>query len=250
MVKKCEIETKSGKVQGYIGEGLEIFKGIPFAEPPVGDLRFKAPVEKKSWNDVFDASSYGFCPFQGDSPIWTLWSKPEPESEDCLNLNVWTPATDGKMRPVMFWIYGGSFKTGSGIETMYDGSHLAKRGDVVIVTINYRLSSLGFLNVPGSTVNVGLLDQVAALQWVQDNIKAFGGDPNNVTIFGESAGAMSVCMLSAMPAAKGLFNRVIAQSTAIIRAATTNTSGVASKRLMRSLGLRKGDVEGLRKIPA
>jgi para-nitrobenzyl esterase len=133
---------------------------------------------------------------------------------------------------------------------MYDGSHLSKRGDVVVVTINYRLGALGFLNVPGSTVNVGLLDQVAALQWVQDNIKAFGGDPNNVTIFGESAGAMSVCMLSAMPAAKGLFNRVIAQSTAIIRAATTSTSGVASKRLMRSLGLRKGDVEGLRKIPA
>jgi para-nitrobenzyl esterase len=247
--KTSVIETKSGKVQGYLEDELEIFKGIPFAEPPVGDLRFKAPVEKKPWNDVFDASSYGFCPYQGDSPIWTLFSKPEPESEDCLNLNVWTPATDSKKRPVMVWIYGGSFKTGSGIEAMYDGSHLSKRGDVVVVTLNYRLGALGFLYIPGLTVNAGLLDQVVALQWVHDNIGKFGGDPNNVTIFGESAGATFVCALSAMPSAKGLFNRVIAQSTVDIKDAKTTTCGTASKKLMRSLGLKKGDIEGSQKIP-
>jgi len=239
------IETKSGKIQGYMKDGLEIFKNIPFAEPPLGDLRFMPPVEKKPWDDVLDASEYGFCAFQGYTALEDWFGKQEPESEDCLNLNIWTPATDGKKRPVMFWVHGGAFIMGSGISPMYDGTHLAKRGDVVIVTINYRLGSLGFLYVPGITVNVGLLDQVTALKWVHDNIEAFGGDPDNITIFGESAGAFSVLALATLPATKGLIKRVIAQSAPVIE---EKKSDKTTRSFMRSLGLKKGDLEGMRKI--
>ena len=240
------IETKSGKIQGYIEDDLEIFKNIPFAEPPVGDLRFKPPVEKKTWDGVLDASAYGFNAFQGFTMLEAWFGKQVPESEDCLNLNVWTPAADSKKRPVMVWVHGGAYITGSGASPLYDGSHLAKRGDVVIVTINYRLGIFGFLYGPPPTPNVGMLDQVAALKWVNDNIEAFGGDPNNVTIFGESAGGYSVITLAASPAAKGLFKRVISQSPPVFKDETTEK---VSKSIMRGVGIKKGDLEGLRKIP-
>ena len=247
MKKTSVIEIKSGRIQGYVENGLEIFKNIPFAEPPVGDLRFKAPVAKKLWNDVLDATEYGFCAFQGFSALEAWFGKEKPESEDCLNLNVWTPATDGKKRPVMVWIHGGSYITGSGKNPLYDGSHLARRGDVVIVTINYRLGSFGFLSVPGSNPNAGMLDQLEALKWVHDNIENFSGDPDNVTIFGESAGAYSVLSLAALPAAKGLFKRVISQSPPIFKNETTKK---VSRNIMRKLGIKKGDVEALSEISA
>jgi para-nitrobenzyl esterase len=247
MKKTRIIETKAGKIQGYIEEGVEIFKGIPYAEPPLGELRFKPPVDKKPWDDVLDASSYGFCAYQGYTPLEDWFGKLEPESEDCLSLNVWTPAADDKKRAVMMWVHGGAFIMGSGIDPMYEGSYLAKRGDIVVVTINYRLGSFGYLYVPGSTVNIGMLDQVAALRWIRDNIAAFGGDPDTVTIFGESAGAQSVCTLPAMPAAKGLFHRIIAQSAPPFN---PDKSDKISKNIMRQVGIKKGDLDGFRKIPA
>ncbi|MHA1256237.1 MAG: carboxylesterase/lipase family protein [Promethearchaeota archaeon] len=244
-MKKTElIETKSGKIQGYYENGLEIFKGIPYAEPPVGDLRLRPPVAKIPWNEALDATEYGPCSFQGYSQLEEWFGKPQPESEDCLNLNIWTPATDNKKRPVMFWIHGGAFTIGTGKDPMYDGSSLAKK-DVVVVTINYRLGVLGYLHIPGETINVGQLDQILALKWVHDNIELFGGDPDNVTIFGESAGGYAVVTLSAMAAAKGLFRRVIAQSAPFI---SPEVNSKVTKGIMRQMSLKKDDIAGLRKL--
>jgi para-nitrobenzyl esterase len=240
------INTKIGKVQGYVNDGIQIFKGIQYAEPPIGELRFRPPVAKKSWDNVLNATKYGACAYQGYSQLEEWFGKLQPESEDCLTLNIWTPATDNKKRPVMFWIHGGAFIMGAGVDPMYDGSALAKRGDVVVVTINYRLGAFGYLYIPGKTINVGQLDQILALEWVRDNIELFGGDPNNVTIFGESAGGYAVVSLCAMPAAKGLFHRVIAQSAPYIDPELSNK---ATKKIMRKLGLKKNDIEGLGKIP-
>ncbi|MHA1914742.1 MAG: carboxylesterase/lipase family protein [Promethearchaeota archaeon] len=247
-MKKTEIiKTESGNIQGYTENGIEIFKGIPFAEPPIGDLRFCPPVIKKPWDGVFDSTKYGPCAYQGFTNLEEWFGKLEHESEDCLNLNIWTPAADGKKRPVMVWIHGGAFITGSGCHEFYDGSALTKRGNVVIVTINYRLGALGYLYIPGATANVGQLDQIAALKWVHNNIEAFGGDPDNVTIFGESAGGYAVVTLPAMPAAKGLFHRVIAQSAPYF---DPEVSEKNTKTLMRKLKVKKGDIDALRKLPA
>ena len=246
MNKTAIIETRAGKIEGYTEDGLEIFKGIPYAEPPIGDLRFRQPIAKKSWDNVLDATKYGHCAFQAYSQLEEWFGKLQPESEDCLNLNIWTPSADNKKRPVMFWIHGGAFTIGGGIDPLYDGSALAKRGDVVVVTINYRLGMFGYLYVPGKTINVGQFDQILALEWVRDNIEAFGGDPNNVTIFGESAGGYAVVTLSAMPAAKGLFQKVIAQSAPFI---DPNINDITTKKLLRKFGLKRGDIDGLREIP-
>jgi len=245
MNKSDIIDTTSGKIQGYRENDLVIFKGIPYAEPPVDELRFSPPVEKKRWDDVLDATKYGFCAYQGYTQLEDFGGKLQPESEDCLNLNIWTPNTNNKKRPVMFWIHGGAFIMGGGIDPIYDGSALARRGDVVVVTINYRLGALGYLYIPGVTVNVGSLDQILALKWVQNNIELFGGDPKNVTIFGESAGGYSVVALTAMPAAKGLFHRIIAQSAPAI---DPKANKKPTKTLMKSLGIDKGDINTLRKV--
>jgi para-nitrobenzyl esterase len=239
------INTKSGKVQGFSEGGLLVFKGIPYGEPPVGKLRFSTPVTRKNWDDVFDATQYGCCAYQGYSALQEYTGKLQPESEDCLNLNIWTPGTEDAKRPVMFWIHGGAFITGGGIAPIYDGSSLSKRGDIVVVTINYRLGALGYLYIPGVTVNVGLLDQVLALKWVHENIVLFGGDPNNVTIFGESAGAYSVVALPAMPTTKGLFKRARAESAPVIDPKVTEKP---TKTLMRSLGVGSGDIDALRTV--
>ena len=245
MDKSDIINTSSGKIQGYEENGIVIFKGIPYAEPPIDELRFSAPVAKKHWDDVLDATEYGHCSYQGYTQLEDAMGKLQPESEDCLNLNVWTPKIDNKKRPVMFWIHGGAFVMGGGIDPIYDGSALARRGDVVVVTINYRLGGLGYLYLPGVTVNAGHMDQILALKWVHDNIEMFGGDSNNITIFGESAGGYSVVALAAMPAAKGLFNRIIAQSAPTIGSKVTKKP---SKKLMSRLGVEKGNLEALRKI--
>ncbi|MHA1147923.1 MAG: carboxylesterase/lipase family protein [Promethearchaeota archaeon] len=246
MNKTQIIETKTGKIQGIAEDDLETFKGIPYAEPPIGDLRFLEPVAKRPWEGVLDAIKYGACAYQGYTQLEEWLGKPAPESEDCLLLNIWTPATDDKKRPVMFWIHGGACITGTGNEPMYDGSALAKRGDIVVVTINYRLGSFGFLHFPGELINVGSLDQIAALKWLNENIEKFGGDPSNVTIFGESAGGYSVLALCAMPAAKGLFKRVIGQSAPTIDPAINDKT---TKKIMRKLGFRKGTVQDLKDIP-
>ena len=233
-------------MKGIKENGIVIFKGIPYAEPPINELRFSPPVAKKPWDKVFEAIKYGSCSYQGYTQLEDFTGKLQPESEDCLNLNVWTPNIDNKKRPVMFWIHGGAFIMGGGIDSMYDGSALAWRGDVVVVTINYRLGALGYLYIPGVTANVGHLDQILALKWVQDNIELFGGDPDNVTIFGESAGGYSVIALAAIPAAKGLFHRIIAQSAPVIDPKVTKKP---TKKLMRMLGVDTSDITALRNIP-
>jgi para-nitrobenzyl esterase len=209
--------VESGKVRGVVSGGLEIFKGIPYAAPPVGKLRWRAPQPVTHWKGVRAAAEYGHdCmqrPFRNDAaPLRT-----QP-SEDCLYINVWTPRKRGrKPLPVMFWIYGGGFVTGGSSPAPYDGSHFADKG-VVFVSFNYRLGRFGFFAFPallneGSPVgNYGLMDQITALEWVQRNIAAFGGDPREVTIFGESAGGRSVNMLVTSPAAKGLFIRAMIES--------------------------------------
>ena len=212
---------ESGRVSGMaLGEhnDVAVYKGIPFAAPPVGDLRWKPPQRARAWNGVRACTEFGpACP---QPKVFIISNDIKRLNEDCLQLNVWAPAErTGKRRPVMVWIHGGAYVLGATCQTWFDGEALARKG-VVVVTINYRLGPLGFMAHPllsresehGVSGNYGLLDQLAALAWVRRNIAAFGGDPNCVTIFGESAGAGSVCHLLASPLAKGLFQRAIAES--------------------------------------
>jgi para-nitrobenzyl esterase len=215
------IKIDTGLVSGaVVGEkqDIHVYKGIPFAAPPVGDLRWKPPQPAAPWQGVKECTEFGPAPMGYNSASFPLYAK--TASEDCLYLNVWTPAkTTSDKLPIMVWIYGGAFWFGEGSNPQYDGVNLAKRG-VVVVTFNYRVGPLGFLAHPllskesehNSSSNYGLLDQIAALQWVQKNIAAFGGDPNRVTIFGESAGATSVICLMASPLTNGLFQRAISES--------------------------------------
>ncbi len=213
------VETKEGALQGVVEDGLTIFRGVPFAKAPVGPLRFRPPQPAEPWDGVRVCDRFGFVAPQPEGQGMAGQGTPEAQSEDCLHLNVWTPACDDAARPVMVWIHGGAFVTGSGSGAFYRGHHLAARGDTVVVTVNYRLGALGFLAHPdladdetGSSGNWGLLDQVAALEWVQANIASFGGDPANVTIFGESAGSMSVSCLVGSPRTQHLYSRAIAES--------------------------------------
>jgi para-nitrobenzyl esterase len=211
-----ELQIAQGRLSGVEEDGIASFKDIPFAKPPVGNLRWRAPQEAPSWEGVRDASTFGaICP-----QTKTVWVGSLPQSEDCLTINVWAPKTAMSTKlPVMVWIYGGAFRNGSAALPIYDGIDLAKHG-VVVVSFNYRLGLLGFFAHPAlaeespdeAVGNYGLMDQVAALKWVQKNIAAFGGDPANVTIFGESAGGMSVNDLIASPAARGLFVKAISES--------------------------------------
>ncbi len=219
-----EVRIDSGTISGApasAGSKVRAYKGIPYAAPPVGKLRWQPPQPVTAWQGVRKCDQFGpICP-QAPYPATSIYAQaPQPQSEDCLLLNVWTAAEGAdEKRPVMVWIHGGALTRGSGSIPAYDGEQLAIQG-VVLVTINYRLGPLGFLAHPalsresehGSSGNYGVLDQIAALRWVQRNIAAFGGDPSRVTIFGESAGSWSVCALVATPLAKGLFHRAIGQS--------------------------------------
>ena len=207
------VNVEEGLLQGISEDGLTVYKGIPFAAPPVGDLRWKAPQPAAKWQGVKLADKFAPGPMQGGNP-------PSGISEDCLYLNVWSPAKSSKERiPVLVWIYGGGFGAGATSETTYSGEKLAKKG-VVLVSIAYRVGILGFMAHPELSAenpnkvsgNYGLLDMIAGLKWIQKNIAAFGGDPKKVTIFGESAGGIAVSMLCASPLAKGLFQGAISQS--------------------------------------
>jgi para-nitrobenzyl esterase len=207
------VKVAEGMVQGTIEEGLTVYKGIPFAAPPVGELRWKAPQSAAKWEGVKQATQFGPAPMQGGNP-------PSGKSEDCLYLNIWTPAKSAKDKiPVMVYIYGGGFAGGYTSDPWISGEKLATKG-VVLVTVAYRVNQFGFLAHPELSAenpnhvsgNYGILDQIAGLQWIQKNIAAFGGNPNKVIIFGESAGAISVSMLCASPLAKGLFSGAISQS--------------------------------------
>ncbi|MFF7937021.1 carboxylesterase family protein [Streptomyces sp. NPDC007940] len=211
--EELDVRTAAGAVRGRAEDGLVVFRGIPFAEPPVGTARFQAPRPVRSWEGTREAYAFGPPPPQ-ESAFGSRADAPAtPTGDDWLTVNVWTPTADPQARrPVMVWIYGGAYKLGHAGSPGYDAQHLARAGDMVVVTLNYRVGIEGFALLAGAPPNRGLLDQVAALEWVRDNITAFGGDPGRVTVFGESAGAGSVASLLAMPAARGLFGRAVAQS--------------------------------------
>ena len=244
MIRTEVVETTLGKVQGYIEEGIQIFKGIPYAAPPIGDLRFSPPAPREPWSKLFMANNFGSIAPQ--PPYFSVSKRLKQSEGECLNLNIWTPGIDHKKRPVMFWIHRGGFMYESSAEEKIDSLALARKGNVVVVSINYRLGPLGFLYIPGITANVGMLDQIAALKWVNDNISIFGGDPNNVTIFGESAGATAVVSLLAMPAAKGLFHRAIAQSYCVYYVSNQERG---SKEFISKLGFHVMDIKSLQKVP-
>jgi para-nitrobenzyl esterase len=234
------VETRYGKVEGIERGGVLQFRGLPFAASPVGELRWRPPRLPEPWIGVRQADRFGPMAPQGPSQI-SLLPGPDPRdiSEDgCLNLSVYTPGVDGEPRPVMVWIHGGGFTAGSGRNPWYDGTSFARHG-VVVVTVNYRLGALGFLHLGDELAgsgNCGLLDQVAALEWVRDNIGAFGGDPGNVTIFGESAGGMSVGSLLGTPAASGLFHEAIAQSGAASSVNPVERATEVTERVLAKVG--------------
>lgn len=231
------VTTGGGRVSGLARNGHLAFFGIPYACAK----RFGAPEPAQSWSGVRQATTIGLAAPQPPHPV-AGFAASGPQGEDCLNLNVFTPACDDAKRPVMVWVHGGGFTHGAGYEPLYNGGPLAVRGDVVVVTINYRLGALGFLRLPkiDAPGNQGLLDQIAALKWVRDNIASFGGDPSRVTIFGQSAGSASVACLLAMPPAQGLFRRAILQSGAG-RAATPETADRIAHAMLDLLGISRGN---------
>jgi para-nitrobenzyl esterase len=251
------VETGCGRVEGVEEGGVEVFRGIPYAASAAGAGRWRPPAPREPWSGVRDARRPGPMAPQAPGMISKLLGDSGlAMDEDCLSLDVWTPSADAARRPVLVWIHGGSFNTGSGSLAVYDGGALARRGDVVVVTFNYRLGALGFLPLPelareegGAPGNFGLLDQIAALEWVRANIAGFGGDPGQVTLFGQSAGAMCAATLVGTPRARGLFHRVILQSGAAQSVHAPETAERVSAAFLAELGVRAGDTAALRALP-
>lgn len=247
------VETRCGRIRGVAGSGCWSFRGIPFAKPPVGELRFRAPEPPDPWGGVRDVTELGAgAPQRITAIAATLGFGAERVSEDCLSLNVFTPATDGGRRPVLFWLHGGIFVLGAGSNPLYDGAALARRGDVVVVTTNYRLGALGFLDLRehiDCEPNAGTLDQLAALEWTCEHIGAFGGDPENITLFGESAGAMSIATLMAAPRARGLFRRAILQSGAASNVSSPAAASRTAAAYLEDLGADGTRSSELRELP-
>ncbi|MFJ6528636.1 carboxylesterase/lipase family protein [Streptomyces longwoodensis] len=207
------VRTAAGAVRGRREGGLSVFRGIPYAAPPVGEARFREPRPPRPWDGVREAYAFGPPPPQEPGFQGSAAGADPPAGDDWLTVNVWTPETGPRApRPVMVWIHGGAYKLGHAGSPGFDAQHIARAGDLVVVSLNYRLGAEGFAWIEGAPANRGLLDQVAALRWVRENVAGFGGDPGRVTVFGQSAGAGSVASLTAMPRARGLFRRAIAQS--------------------------------------
>lgn len=259
-----EVATSAGRVRGRVEDSVHVFKGLRYAETPAGSLRFLPPVPPAPWTGTRDAFEFGPRAYQPYRPmipeIGDALTGTGSMSEDCLHLNVWTPGTGSGNRPVMFWCHGGGFRTGSGNSIFYDGAELARKHDVVVVTVSHRLNALGFIYFAESrderlrdSANLGMQDLVMALRWVRDNIASFGGDPNNVTVFGQSGGGGKTCILQAMPSAVGLFHRAIIMSTLADTAITALEAGRASEatgELLSRLDLRAPELEALQRIPA
>jgi para-nitrobenzyl esterase len=257
-------ETNSGKVRGVDNQGIKTFKGIPYGASTAGTNRFMPPAEPPKWTGIRDALEYGHSAPQRDpaapppaqGALGVAAQRLPAEGEDCLVLNVWTPAlNDGRKRPVMFWCHGGGFASGSGSSPDTNGTNLARRGDVVVVTINHRLNVLGFADLSefstdfAASGDVGMLDIVQALQWVRTNIAQFGGDPNTVMIFGQSGGGRKVETLLAMPSAKGLFHRATVESGAAIQVAGREIAIRNAEQLLAKLGVSKSQVHELQQLP-
>jgi para-nitrobenzyl esterase len=266
MAQHVVVETNCGKIRGVAENAINVFKGIPYAAPPEGEGRFAPPRRLQPWTGVRDAFDFGNRAMQDENAfamppaMLKLFAGRElpPMSENCLVLNVWTPAVnDGRKRPVMFWCHGGAFISGSGDSPWYDGTNLCRKGDVVVVTINHRLGAFGYLHLGefggeefAASGNAGMLDIVAALEWVRDNIAAFGGDAGNVTVFGESGGGAKVSVLMAMPAAHGLFHKAIIQSGPAVQMASRDDASETARQLLAELGIDAGKVNELRQVPA
>jgi para-nitrobenzyl esterase len=263
------VTTETGRVQGLLDHGVSAFKGIPYAKPPIGELRFMAPEPIEAWDSVLDATDYGASAMQmynrgGDTDlsrqiatVFTTESEKKSDNEDSLFLNVWTPAPDDRKRPVMVWFHGGGWAYGSGSWPVYDGTNLANKGDVVVVTVNHRLNVFGYLNLANiggekyqHSGNAGLLDMVSALEWVRDNIDAFGGDADNVTIMGESGGGSKVSHLMATPAADGLFHKAVIQSGPALTAISAEDATANAEAILAELGIDRDNLERLQWMTA
>lgn len=252
------VTTSAGKVQGLMDRGISAYKGIRYAAPPVAELRFMPPQPPKSWSHIEDATALGAPCMQMYSPggprqsdfsiemqaVFPTGPETRQDNEDCLFLNVWTPAADGKKRPVLFWIHGGGHAYGSGGWPAYDGRNLAEKGDVVVITVNHRLNAFGYMALGDrfpefkSVANVGDLDLVAALKWVQANAVAFGGDPGNVTIMGESGGGAKVSHLLAMPSAAGLFHKAVIQSGPGVTSGKQTANAALAAKVLDRIGVK------------
>jgi para-nitrobenzyl esterase len=249
------VQTQSGKVEGEQRGAHHAFLGIPYAKPPLGRLRFQAPEPPLPWTGTRACKAYGASAIQGAMFAPGVLAE-GPQAEDCLFVNVFTPGADQKKRPVLFWVHGGAFTVGSSGMPLYDGGRLAEQHDVVVVTFNYRLGALGYLAFGkdgerwGAADNRGQLDQLAALAWTRENIAGFGGDPDNITIFGESAGGAAVCLLLATPSARGLFRRAIVQSgTGPLVLPTADAYAPARAAFARELGIDERAPERLADVP-
>ena len=258
------VDTQSGRVAGYIRKGVFAFKGIPYGNTTAGPNRFLPPKTPKPWTGVRSSRQYGYVAPQdkgtgrlNDEEAFIFRWNDSVEGEDCLRVNVWTPGVnDAGRRPVMVWLHGGGFEAGSGNDIpAFDGENLARRGDVVVVTVNHRLNILGFLDLSkygepyAPSGNVGMLDIVAALEWVRDNIAAFGGDPGRVLIFGQSGGGAKVGTLMGMPAAKGLFHRAAVESGSFAFTNTPEKSQRLADLVLAELGLTPSSIDRLHALP-
>ena len=256
--------TRAGRVAGYVRNAIYTFKGMPYSDDTAGANRFMPPANPKSWPGVRSSRQYGYVAPQGPRGGWAndeeafmfAWDD-GVQGEDCLRVNVWTPGiNDHKKRPVMFWLHGGGYTAGSGQELRsYDGENLARRGDVVVVSLNHRLNVFGHLDLSGygdqyaASGNLGMLDIVAALEWVRDNIENFGGDPGSITIFGQSGGGGKVSALMAMPAAKGLFHRAIVESGSLLRGIPQDNAQKLADAIVGELGLGKDSLAKIQSLP-
>jgi para-nitrobenzyl esterase len=266
------VQTRGGAVQGLVIDGVQSFKGMRYGAAPVGALRWMPPSPPKPWKGTYDASDFGAPAMQMaggssiDAPndfafqmhrVFTTPSELKVMNEDCLYLNVWTPGADARRRPVMVWIHGGGYAFGSGAQPIYQGDGLARAGDVVVVSVNHRLNVFGYLHLGdamgpdfATSGTVGMQDLVAALEWVRDNIAAFGGDPGNVMIMGQSGGGAKVSTLLAMPSAKGLFHKAAIQSGPGLTVGKKAQADAGTRKLLAALGVKAGDIAALRALPA